>query len=100
MSKNYLSFLSSSFLIIPAIAALLPPWQPAAPAPPPPPSLLRDHVQALIKDTRAQKRGKWLNLRITLIERGGRQQLTGHRKTDMELMMETVGGKRRMLSFL
>ena len=59
MSKNSLSSLSSYFLIIPAIAALPPPYQLNAPSLPiAPPSLLSDHVEALIKAARYQ--GKML----------------------------------------
>ena len=55
MSKNSLSFLTSYFLIIPAIDTLLPPYRTNAPALPiAPPELLSDHVEALIKEARYQ----------------------------------------------
>ena len=55
MSKNSLSFLTSYFLIIPAIAALPPPYQPNAPTLPISPlALMFYHVEALIKKARAQ----------------------------------------------
>ena len=55
MSKNSLSFLTSYFLIIPAIAALPPPYQPKSLILPiAPPSLLYNRAEMLIKEDRAQ----------------------------------------------
>ena len=49
---------------------------------------------------RGAEKGKGPNRRIRLRERRGRQQLTGQRKSKMEMMRETVGGERRMLLLL
>ena len=65
-----------------------------------PPSLLSDHVKALIKEARAQARGKDPKRRIRVRERRGRKQLTGRRKTETEMMRETVGERRRIILIL
>ena len=55
MSNNSLSFLTSYFLVIPTITALPLPWQPNAPTLPiTAPALLSNHVEALIREARAQ----------------------------------------------
>ena len=55
MSNNSLSFITSYFIIIPAIAAILPPLATEALAfPITPPPLLSNHVEALIKEARDQ----------------------------------------------
>ena len=55
MSKNSLSFLTSYFLITPAITALPPPYQPNAPTLPITPlALLFYHVEEMIKEARAR----------------------------------------------
>ena len=63
-------------------------------------SILCDNVDPLINEERNQARGEGPNWRIRLIERRGRQHLTGRRKNETEMMRETVGGSRRMLSLL
>ena len=55
MSKNSLAFLTSYFLIIPDITALPPSWKPNAPTLPIVTlALLFYHVEAMIKEARAQ----------------------------------------------
>ena len=54
----------------------------------------------MIKEEKDQARGECPNWRIRVRERRGKQHLTGRRKTETEMMRETVGGSRRMLSLL
>ena len=80
------------------IAALLPPYQPNAPTLPIAPlELLSDYIEVLIKESRPQTTGKGPKRRIRVrdIRRG--QHLTGKRKSETEMMRETVRRRRRII---
>ena len=49
---------------------------------------------------RGEEQGKGPKWRIRVIERRGRQQLTGRRKIETEMIRETVGERRRIMLLL